>query len=1722
MTDPSINDELVWKIINSHFNENPQSLVAHHIESYNDFYANGIQQIFKEKNPVRISSKYDESINDYRYQCLLYFGGKDGSRIYYGKPVIHDKGNAHYMMPNEARMRNMNYSMTIHYDIEVEYIRLLEPGEQPILVGVDELLQKTGGEALELAPDYSELIADHKLRESAGKLKKEGLVGGKLQEYLDKDQDSDADEPGPCPGPRAGGTGRDYQIGGAPKKTTGAAKAAKEAAAVEKGTKRPKATKTPAKEKPANELPFILTAADAAKLREANERSLAQPNKQIHSTILEKIYLGKFPIMVQSDYCILNGLNREVRFSMGECRNDLGGYFIINGKEKTIVPQEKFADNMLYIKDIKGDDYLYSAEIRSVSENSAKPIRTFSVKMVAPSSKYSNRNIVVNIPNVRKPVPLFIVFRALGIISDKDIITMCLLDLEKYENMVDLFIPSVHDAGGVLSQQTALMYIASLTKINTVTYVLEILADYFLPHIGEVAYIQKAYYLGYIVFRLLNVSIGTEVPTDRDSFRYKRVELAGSLLYDLFKEYYAIQQRGIHLEFEKKLYYNKDIYETRLDALIQENYREVLKERILETGFKKAFKGNWGAQSHTKRIGIVQDLNRLSFYTYISHLRKTNLPLDSSVKLVGPRVLHSSHWGFIDPIDTPDGGNIGLHKQLAITTYISRGMSREPIIQWMREKASMRLVEDCGPQLLAQMTKVIINGYWAGVVGEPIETIKKIRLFRRNALLPIHTSATFDIKQNTIFIYTDMGRLCRPIFYKDENTDKMSYENKAITGKIGKGEFSWQNLVAGFNEKKIAGFNPNRPQIYELHELYEGVEKETNPAKLERFLSDKAMIDYIDPSESEDTLIAVSPDQVLPIHTHSEIHESLVFGVMCNQIIFPENNPPVRNSFSTGQSKQAVSMYHTNFPVRMDKTAVVLNSGQIPLVKSRFMEHINHEENTYGENAIVAIMCYTGYNVEDAILINEGALKRGLFRTTYYTTYEAHEESSKIGDFISEKKFSNIEGIENIVGKKPGYDYSKLDAYGIIRENTPVDDKTVLIGLTSNNPQKANVRIDGSKTPKKGQIGIVDKTFITEGEEGERIAKVRVREERIPFLGDKMASRAGQKGTIGMVVPECDMPFTKDGLRPDLIINPHAIPTRMTIGQLVECIIGKASAHYGAFSDCTAFVNKGSKIEIYGQILAKAGFHSQGNEVLYNGMTGEQVESSIFIGPTYYMRLKHMVKDKVNYRARGPNTALTHQPVSGRANDGGLRIGEMERDSVIGHGISNFLQESMMERGDKYQIAVCNQSGMIAIYNQEKDLFMSPAIDGPFKFTTAPDGNSLYLNDITRFGRSFSIVSIPYTFKLLMQELQTINMQMRIITEDNIEQLDNMSYSKNISKLLMNPGANEDTVAEMVRVEETNRFNAKNANVPKYLESVSPGTLNEFQSPIDEPPPTQYSYNESPQYPDVSPAYRPPSDEYVPGSESPVYGRLTTKEMEEHEKVWDEWRKYYDPQEQRMTHRFDEATKTWVKNKTFEEIWGLKGGNPDFQVGEPVYLRGGENNTQWTIKHIGDKFITVENQDPNYMSGEDTIQVVGAHELLRLSEVHKANTDRIDFNKPMFSQIGGREHSNGNNNGNYNDPNDGKIVFAPQIVVTTGNDNNMTIPAVSSSPELSNSGQPDLSSFSGGSGAIRNISMAKMEPVKTESSVVLESKVPELTTSSSSGSGGILDFAKGFFIKKMT
>jgi DNA-directed RNA polymerase II subunit RPB2 len=1235
-------EDISWAIIDKMFKENPFNLVAHHLDSYNDFFSNGIFRIFRENNPLKVvqvaKSKADEPM-----QAFFYMGGKDGNKIYFGKPIIYDKNDEiHYMYPNEARLRNMTYGFSIHYDVDVVII-YHEEGEQ--------------------------------------------------------------------------------------------------------------------KEK---------------------------------TITLTNIYLGNFPIMVNSNLCILHGLATDVKFNLGECKNDYGGYFIIDGKEKSIVCQETRADNMLYIQKMKPNDpleiYSHVAEIRSVSEDASKPMRTTAVKIVSPSTTLTNGQIVVEVPNVRKPVPLFILMRALGVLSDESIIKTCLLDLNVNSEMVDLFIPSIHDASKIFNQVNALQFISTFTKRQTISNTLEILMNAFLPHVGELNFLDKAYFIGYMVYRMLKVYLNKEAPTNRDNFKYKRVELTGALLYDLFREYYLIQSKQYMLVIEKSDYFNN----IDISSFIQDNQDKIFKKRIVEQGVKKAFKGNWGSQANTKRIGVVQDLNRLSWFTAISQLRRINLPLSASAKVVGPHLLNNSQWGYIDPIDTPDGGNVGLHKHLAISCSITDGFSSFPLIKLLKDNVQhpLKPLQECSPEYLAASTKVFVNGNWIGVGSSPIELTNYLKLLRRNGLIPAYTSITFNYETNEIYLYTDSGRLIRPIYYVNNVTGVLSINRKGGGGggadsgskslhkKIMEGDFNWSNVMTGFYEKAPGVYGRNR--IIKMEDLYPGVDKEREHEFLNKHAS---LVDYIDVSEEENLLIA-NNDVTLKqnkYYTNVEIHPSLIFGVMGNSVIYPENNPLPRNQFSCGQSKQAVSVYHTNSQVRFDKMGVIMNYAQVPLVKSRYLEYINKEENPYGVNAIVAIMSYTGYNVEDAILINEGALKRGLFNTTYRTTYSSTEETSENG--TSSSTFANILADPTTTGLKLGHDYSQLDEYGLIKEETEVNDKMIIIGKKTSTINKDEPSRDGSVVPKKGQLGVVDKVFITDTEEGSRLAKVRVREQRSPAIGDKMASRSGQKGTIGLIVLEEDMPFTAEGIRPDLIINPHAIPSRMTIGQLIECLLGKACSLYGFSGDCTAFATKGANYDNYGKLLTKMGFSNTGNELLCSGMTGEQLEADVYIGPTYYMRLKHMVKDKVNSRSTGPRTLMSRQPVQGRANDGGLRIGEMERDGILAHGASAFLNESYMVRGDQYYMAICNKTGMVAVYNETRNLFISPYADGPLEFSDTVNGTK-NIKNISRFGRSFSIVRVPYSLKLLIQELQTMNIQMRIITDANVDQLMNMGYSNNVQKLL--------------------------------------------------------------------------------------------------------------------------------------------------------------------------------------------------------------------------------------------------------------------------------------------------------------------------------------------------
>ena len=1342
----SKSNTISWKILDTMFEDNPTFLVDHHLQSYNDFYDKGLFEIMKQNNPIEIRKNYNAKREDFDYICNFYIGGKEGNKVYYGKPIIFDVNNQHYMYPNEARLRNMTYGITIHYDCDIEI-----------------------------------MIYDKEVREF-----------------------------------------------------------------------------------------------------------------KIEKMTLEKILLGNFPIMVNSKQCIYSSLNRDLKFYMGECRNDIGGYFIIDGKEKVLVPQEKFADNMLYVKkNEKTSLYSYSAIIRTVSEDASKPIRTLKVHIVAPTDDMTNGNILVELPNVRKPIPLFIVMRALGIISDKEIIKYCILDLEKNESYLDLFRPCIHDAGLIFSQELALEYISSFMKNESTFHAMEILMNYFLPNIGELNFKNKAYYLGYMVFSILKVHVGVENPTDRDNFNYKRVELCGTLLYELFNEYYIKQKKNIALTIDKDIYFHHTIEEGVLEIvnldhegtinMIKNNYKEYFKQRIVEDGVtKKAFKGNWGASSHTKRLGIIQDLNRLSYNSYISQLRKINLPLDASAKVVGPRLLHNTQWGIIDPIDTPDGGNIGLHKHMSISSIITTGYSMFDMIDWLKKKINLYLLEESYPEYIYQHTKIFINGCWIGFIIEPFNTVNELKLHRRLGLIPKYTSISFNIQKNTIFIYTDSGRICRPIYYVTYDNIPSVFLNDNVDKILSKDKLTWNNLIYGFNKRKLDTINNFK--IYNINDLYEADE-----SNLEKIIKNAAVIDYIDTNESESSLIAFDYESFLKKdknYTHVEIHPSLIFGVMGNQVIYPENNPPTRNLFSCGQSKQATSTYHSNYQNRFDKSGIVLNYGQIPLIKSKYIKYINNEELPYGVNTIVAIMCYTGYNVEDAILINKGSVDRGLFRTTYYNMYESKEESSSVPGSNNDISFTQIDK-NNVYRKKDDYDYSKLDENGLVMEGVKMNDKIAVIGKAVYD-ESDDRKYDSSVFPKKGQLGIVDKVYISSDEEGFRIAKVRIREERLPAIGDKMASRAGQKGTIGLVIPEEDMPFTENGIKPDLIINPHAIPSRMTIGQLTECLFGKMCVEKGVFGDCTAYGRGGAKEDFIGDMLNSYGYHNSGDEIMYNGMTGEQLNSTIFIGPTYYMRLKHMVKDKINYRNTGPITSLTRQSVHGRANDGGLRIGEMERDGVIAHGASMFLRESFMVRGDKYALAICNHSGNIAVYNIDKNQFYSPMVDGKLKYTE-PLNEESKIKNITKHGRSFSIVKVPYTFKLLIQELQSMNIQMRVITEDNIDQLMSMSYSNNLNKLTGNDnnivdyGKNVKTEKrrqmENYEMENYEMEKRKDIDLDKYDTDDSENENENENENIESPPYVPESFDDDDDY---KPGVTPPNTNNTPpyaNDNSPPYAPISPESV---------------------------------------------------------------------------------------------------------------------------------------------------------------------------------------------------------------------------------------------------
>ena len=664
------------------------------------------------------------------------------------------------------------------------------------------------------------------------------------------------------------------------------------------------------------------------------------------------------------------------------------------------------------------------------------------------------------------------------------------------------------------------------------------------------------------------------------------------------------------------------------------------------------------------------------------------------------------------PAETPEGQSVGVVKNLSYMTHITVHSDSTPLYEYINPFITSIQVLNNSPLELFGAVKVFINGCWIGITNEPFELYCMLKEKKHTGIINIYTSIIFDYKMKEIRVCNDAGRLMRPLLRVTNNKPLMTNN---IIEQIKSGQLIWDDLFTNC----IIG---------------------------------QSVLEYIDPEEQSWSLISMKPsdlkiqmnnDDNIYKYTHCEIHPSTMFGIMGSCIPFPEHNQSPRNCYQCAQGKQAMGIYVTNFDTRMDKTAYLLNYPTRPLVDTRIMNMIKLNDIPSGTNVIVAIMTHTGYNQEDSLLFNKGSLDRGLFVATIYHT-EKDEDKQKIN---GDEEIRCKPDATKTKGMKFG-NYNKVNSKGVIPENTLVENRDIIISKITpikenrNDHTKLIKYEDQSKIYRTAEETYIDKNYIDRNGDGYNFAKVRLRTVRKPVIGDKFSSRHGQKGTIGNIIPECDMPYTSSGVRPDIIINPHAIPSRMTIGQLKETVLGKTLVSLGLFGDGTSFGD--FEIKDICKELQKVGYESNGNEIMYNGLTGEQFESCVFIGPVFYQRLKHMVNDKTHSRSIGPMVNLTRQPAEGRSRDGGLRFGEMERDCMISHGAARFTKERLYDVSDKYQVHVCKKCGLIASYNNELHIHLCRTC-----------GNRT----------DFAFVKIPYACKLMMQELITMNVCSRLVTE---------------------------------------------------------------------------------------------------------------------------------------------------------------------------------------------------------------------------------------------------------------------------------------------------------------------------------------------------------------------
>ena len=1090
--------------------------------------------------------------------------------------------------------------------------------------------------------------------------------------------------------------------------------------------------------------------------------------KQVRDLKFEKFNLFRIPILLRSKLCATYNAPKSLLMEMGECRNDAGGYFVVDGAERVLITRQEQAFNSIYIS-VKPptDDKIATYASVICQHPVTKQTRRVGIYRLHASRSNDEGVIRVSIPFVKGAIPLFALFRALGVISDKEIVRMILPDTSSPAtmSMENTLIASIQDAHPIISQMQAIEFIRTLTKGFIIENVLDILHTHLFSHVPDRP-LARAQYLAELVRRMIRVEMRMEPNTNRDDIRNQRLLPTGTLLRGLFSDCWKDWKKAVRLQVDVTYNYNKSLYtdENFLNIFSPGNIAKILASSALNDSILRGFRGKWGTNQYNMKSGVIQPLARISYMDAMSHVRRVVSDFDTSMKLVGPRHLNPSQVGYFCTSETPTGAHIGATKNLSILTAISIASPADQLMNWLLTRGGVTDVAAATRAVVVTAASVQINGGTIGFSTEPGLLTRVLKLMKWTACLPPTASISFNTADNSVRIYLDDGRPLRPLWH-------LAAGGTWPAAATAKPVPSWRDLICG-TLPLTADLGIYSTKFVDPLATPDGMPDPDLPVTLADY--DKALaphigaIEYIDPYEGNEAYVSWYGNKadLTPQHTHAEIHPSSMMGLLTSMIPFANHNQSPRNQLSCSQSKQAIGYYATNYENRFDTYGSMACYGEGALARTIVHEAVGGGAMPYGSNIIFCINSFNGYNQDDGILFNRTSIQRGLFRSLSLRSYTATEEVDPMSKAVY--RIGNPRTVLAWTDLKPGYDYSALDDDGIIREGTRIHDKSVLVGMYLTSPDTGAVT-DSSVLPTVFTNGRVDKVAVLHQANGMRLVHVRILEERIPELGDKFSSRHGQKGTMGMLLDAQDMPRTADGLVPDVMVNPHCIPSRMTIAQLLEQVFGKLGAVMGAKMNATSFMNDEQSFKAIGDALEVLGFQREGEEILYSGITGKMFTSSVFMGPLYFMRLKHLTQDKLNSRAKGRKEIRTHQPTGGRGNEGGMRIGEMERDALIAHGVTEFLQESMMKRSDGTTFWICNGCGTIPIYNEAQKLFVCATCDGPLTYQGETADTLGLVLPVKKSRTTFSQIEVPYALKLLEQELTTYaNASVRFLTEKHV------------------------------------------------------------------------------------------------------------------------------------------------------------------------------------------------------------------------------------------------------------------------------------------------------------------------------------------------------------------